>query len=527
VADVSQESAATLRDYVRVLWLRKWLIVTIVIIFVLGALAYSLTRPKVYQASARMMYSPPTNVDNPGSASSVDVNTLTIQLQSVGNSINSSRVRETAESELGEVRAASPYTVTATVVIPSGTNSSAIADSADVTAQAGSAELAADVANAYARAVIEVRKEDQKESLQAAQAVLQKQLDVFQSEESKLSPDYASLTLELRNLQLAEATVNGDFVVFAPATAPTAPVSPKPVETAILGLCACLFFGIVAAFVMSQFDVRVRTYREVAGVLDLGLMGRIPRLPRTGSPNDELAALFDPRGTFSEAMRVMRSNLDWSNIDGQLRTLLVSSCLKGEGKTLTVCNLAVTLARAGKNVIVVDADLRNPRVHRVFNMPNVVGLSSVALGTAKLDEALRRFDESGEIRVRTATGLQGPMNGLARWEGSLRVLTSGPLPPNPGEVVASRRVHAVLDAVAGLEADYTLIDVPPLLGFGDAGALAPSVDGLIMVVNVKKARRPVLEEGREVLESLPCRKVGLVVTGEKIEDSHYANYSSR
>jgi Mrp family chromosome partitioning ATPase/capsular polysaccharide biosynthesis protein len=527
VADLNQESSATLRDYVRVIWLRKWLVLAFIAVFVLGALAYSITRPQVYEASARMMYSPPTNVDNPGSASSVDVNTLTIQLQSVGNTINSSRVREMAEEELGKAKASASYSVTATVVIPSGTSSSAIADSVDVTAQANSAQLAADVANAYARAVIEVRKEDQQASLQAAQAVLQKQLDVFQSAESKLSPDYASLSLELRNLQLAEATVNGDFVVFSPATTPSAPISPKPVKMVVLGFCAGLFFGIVAAFVMSQFDVRLRTYREVASVLDLNLLGRIPRLPRTGSRDDELAALSDPGGTFSEAMRVMRTNLDWSNIDGQLRMLLVSSCLKGEGKTLALCNLAVTLARAGKNVILIDADLRSPRVHRVFNMTNLVGLSSVALGTATLDTALRRFDEPGEVRVRTATKRQAPANGLARWEGSLRILTSGPLPPNPGEVVASRRVHSVIEAIAGLEADYVLIDVPPLLGFGDAGALAPSVDGLIMVVNVRKARRPVLEEGREILDSLPCRKVGLVVAGEKTEDSHYSDYASR
>ncbi len=523
MADLSQESTATLSDFVRVVWLRKWLVLAFVVVFTALAAGYSFTRPDVFEASARMMYSPPTNVNNPGSVSSVDVNTLTIQLQSVGNVINSSRVREQATAELGKSKANAAYTVTATVVVPLGTNSNAIPDSVDVTTQAGSPDLAADVANAYARAVILVRKEDQQQSLQAAQAVIQKQLDVFQSPESKLSPDYASLSLELRNLQLAEATVNGDFVVFAPATPPAAPVSPKPVKTAILGLCAGLFFGIVAAFVVSQFDVRLRTYREVAGVLGLNLLGRIPRLPRTGSHNDELAALSDPGGTFSEAMRVMRANLDWSNIDGQLRMLLVSSCLKGEGKTLAVCNFAVTLARAGKNVIVIDADLRSPRVHRVFNMTNVVGLSSVALGSAKLEDALRRF-EPGEVRVRTASKPQGPTNSLARWEGSLRILTSGPLPPNAGEVVASRRVHAVLTAISELEADYVLIDVPPLLGFGDAGALAPSVDGLVMVVNVKKARRPVLEEGRDVLESLPCRKVGLVVTGERIEESHYSNY---
>jgi polysaccharide biosynthesis transport protein len=522
VADLSQESSATLRDYVRVVWLRKWLVLAVVVVFTLLAFAYSFTRPKVYEATAQMMYSPPANVDNPGG--SVDVNTLTIQLQSVGNIINTSRVRKQAASDLGQAKAAQPYSVTATVVVPSGTNSSAIPDSVDVTAQASSPELAADVANAYATAVIEVRKEDQQASLRAAQEVIQKQLDVFQSAQSKLSPDYASLSLQLRNLQLAEATANGDFVVVSPAATPSSPVSPKPVKMAVLGLCAGLFLGIVAAFVLAQFDVRVRTYRDIAGMLGLNLLGRIPRLSRGGQHDSELIALSDPGGTFSEAMRVMRTNLEWASIDDKASSLLISSCLKGEGKTLALCNLAVTLARSGKDVIVVDADLRNPRIHKVFEMTNAVGLSSVAFGMTGLKEALRVFEEPGEVRIRTASRPNGS-GGATRWEGSLRVLTSGPIPPNPGEVVASRRVQELLTSVASLGVDYVLVDTPPLLAFGDAGALAPSVDGLIMVVNIKKARRPVLEEGREILESLPCRKVGLVVTGEKIEDSHYSSYS--
>ena len=106
----------------------------------------------------------------------------------------------------------------------------------------------------------------------------------------------------------------------------------------------------------------------------------------------------------------------------------------------------------------------------------------------------------------------------------MRLLTSGPIPPNPGEVIASRRVQDLLAHVSNLEADYVLIDTPPLLAFGDVGAMAPAVDGLIMVVNIRKTGRPVLEESREVLDSLPCRKVGLIVTGEKIRDSHYSSY---
>lgn len=525
MADLSQEGSATLRDYVRIVWLRKWFVLGIVVVFTLLALAYSFTRPKVYEASAQMMYSPPTSVDDPGSASSIDVNSLTIQLQSVGNIINTARVR--AQAKTFGAPTDQSYSVTATVVIPPGTNSSALPDSVNVTARASSPGVAADVANAYAKAVIEVRKEDEQQSLRAAQEVIRKQLDVFRSPQSKLSPDYASLSLQLRNLQLAEATANGDFVVFAPATAPKSPVTPKPVRMAAMGLIAGLFVGIVAAFVLAQFDVRIRSYRDLSSLLGLNLLGRIPRLSHVSSRDSELIALSDPGGTFSEAMRIMRSNLEWSSIDEQARVLMISSCLKGEGKTLALCNLAITLARTGKRVIVVDADLRNPRVHRVFDMANSVGLSSVALGVTGLSEALRTFEEVDGVHVRTAGNGANRGNGIARWDGSLRVLTSGPIPPNPGEVVASRRVQELLHAISELGADYVLVDTPPILAFGDVAALAQGVDGLILVVNIRQARRPVLEEGREILDALPCRKVGLVVTGERIEDSRYSNYSTR
>ena len=527
MAQLSQEIAPTLRDYAHVVWLRKWVVVLCVVLFVAAALAYSLTKPKRYEATARLMYAPPTNVASPNSNSTVDLTNLTIQLQSVGNTIASPKVRTAAEDALSGQEAAGDYSVTATVVTPSGTSSTAIADSVDVTAQASTPQAAAHIANAYAEAVIELRKSAQQEQLSAAQHVIQQQLDAFQSAQSKLSPDYAALSLQLRDLQLAEATATGDFIVLAPATPPSSPASPKPVKTAMLGLIAGLFVGIVGAFVLGQFDVKVRTYREVASALGLNIVGRIPRLPHS-TRGDELVALTEPEGTFSEALRILRSNLDWSNIDEHLRVLLVSSCLKGEGKTLALCNLAVTLARAGKKVVVIDADLRSPRVHRLFNVTNTSGLTSVALGSVNLETALQRFERPAEVNVRTPAQTGRPSNSRSQWEGSLRILTSGPMPPNPGEVVASRRVASVIEAVAQQDVDYVLVDVPPLLGFGDAGALAPTVDGLLMVASIKKARRPILEEGREILESLPCRKVGVVVIGEKIEDSHYAAaYASR
>ena len=511
----------------RVVWIRRWVVVATVVVFVAVALALSLSKPKTYDTTARMTYSPPTDASNPGSSSSVDVNSLTIQLQSVGNLITSSDVQSKATSNLKSAgQDAAGYSVVATVVTPASTTT-AIADSVDVTAVGPDPVVAAAVANAYATAVIEIRKANQRQSLQAAQQIIQRQLDTFQSSQSKLSPDYASLSLQLRDLQMAEATATGDFVIVQPATPPSSPSSPKPVKSAVVGLMAGLFFGVAGAFVLGQFDVKLRSHREVGTALRLTVVGRLPQLPRRTTNDDELVAVRDPEGTFSEALRVLRTNLDWTNIDENLRVLLVSSCLKGEGKTLTLCNLAVTLARTGKRVVVVDADLRSPRVHRLFGLPNSYGLTSVALGRVALSKALVRFDEPAQVmKVRTTARPDGLGDDPKSWEGALHVLTSGPVPPNPGEVVASRSVASVITAISKTDVDYVLVDVPPLLGFGDAGALAPAVDGLLMVANIKKARRPTLEEGREMLETLPCRKVGVVVIGENIEDTRYSAYSS-
>jgi non-specific protein-tyrosine kinase len=491
-----------------------------VVVFVFASLALSSTKPKVYQATARLTYTPPPNVTNPSSGPSIDLNTLQFQLQSVGNLIGSPGLRTAAESNLSAKGATDTgYSLSALIVAPTSASNTALADSVDITVLGPSPVVAATVANAYATAVIELRKSAQQQGLEAAQHLVREQMAVFQSPQAKLSPDYAALSLQLRNLKLAEATATGDFVVLTPATASSSPISPKPVKSAIVAFSAGLFFGIAGAFVLGQFDIRARTYREVSQALGLTVIGRVPKMRRRDARGDFLVSLHDPGGAYSEALRVLRSNLDWCSIDDPLRLLLVSSCTKGEGKTVTLCNFGVTLARSGKKVVIVDADLRNPRVHLLFGLPNRSGLTSVALGTASLDENLWPIPRPG---TKDASGASVD---TSSWAGSLHILTSGPLPPNPGEVVASRSVADVLTALADRDIDIVLVDAPPLLGFGDAGALAPTVDGLLLIVNVTKARRPILEEGREILESLPCRKVGVVAVGGKIEATRYDRYS--
>jgi tyrosine-protein kinase len=530
VADRTELQPRTFRDYVRAVRGRLWLVGVIVAISSVTAFFLSNSQTRMYTATARMMYVQPADVSDPtDTSSSVNVDTLVLRLQSAAQEIEDPAVRQRVASLLSSVDAHEQYDVTATVVAPEGTsNASAFADSVLITVESPSATASAKIANAYAEAIIALRKEAQQARYRAAQKVVQNQLDLFTNAESKLSADYVNLLQQLRNLQIAEATAMGDFQVVVPAQPPDSPSSPKPLQAAALGFGAGLLLGIALAYLMGRFDTRVRTHREIADALGLAVVGRVPRIGRRTAHDDGLVALTAPDGHVSEALRILRTNLDWAGIDDHLTSLLFTSCVKGEGKTLTLCNLAVTLARAGKRVIVVDADLRDPRVHKVLGLRNSIGLTSVALGAVALADALQTFDAPARSLARVSTasaaGRRGEAEPLDDWARNLSILTSGPVPPDPGEMAASKRLAGTIRELAALEPDYLLVDAPPLLGFGDAAALSASVDGLLLVVNVEAARRHTLADVHDQLEALPCRKVGAIVVGERLEHEQYYGY---
>jgi len=271
--------------------------------------------------------------------------------------------------------------------------------------------------------------------------------------------------------------------------------------------------GIALAFIVGHFDTHVRTHVQAGEILGLTVVGHLPRLRRRALRDVPLVVLTEPKGGVAESLRALRSNLDWTRIDVGWKSLLVTSCRAAEGKTLTLCNLAVTLALAGKQVVVVDADLRHPRVHTAFSMPNETGLTTLIQGTISLAAALQAF----ELERSNGSGAVAPDDARpvpsAIQRGALLVLTSGPPPSNPGEVIDSQRMAVTLRRLANSDADFVLVNAPAILGGGDAGVLALSVDGLLLVANLDESRRPILEDGREALDALPCRKFGLVVVG--------------
>lgn len=204
---------------------------------------------------------------------------------------------------------------------------------------------------------------------------------------------------------------------------------------------------------------------------------------------NELITVSEPRSPISEAYRTLRTNLDFASLDQALKTLVVTSAGVGEGKSTTLANLAVVSAQAGRKVLLVDADLRRPTLHDIFGLANDQGLTTVMMDESAL--------ASPPLR---STGIEG-----------LTVLASGPLPPNPAELLGSRRMEEVIAALAE-GADQVFFDTPPVVAVTDAAVLATKVDGVLLVVSAGQTRREYARTAVQRLEQINARLVGTVLT---------------
>lgn len=312
------------------------------------------------------------------------------------------------------------------------------------------------------------------------------------------------------------------FVVRTPQAA--SKISPKPRRALALGL---LFGAILASglvLLRHRLDTRVADPDEVAEQLGMPLLAKIPKLPKKLRQSHHLVMLSDPDGLSAEAFRMLRTNVEFATIDGDAKTIMVSSAVQAEGKSTTLANLALAFARGGKRVILVDLDLRRPYVARFFDLQGRPGLSEVALGRFALHEALTEIDISRPQASKTSDpeanghGDTQPLSATRqmvmadRDRGGLRVLTSGPMPPDTGEFVSSERVKHLL-ADLERDADVVLIDAPPLLSVNDALALSQIAGALLLVARIGIVRRPMFKDIRRVLDRSPARVLGCVVTG--------------
>ena len=377
-------------------------------------------------------------------------------------------------------------------------------------------QAAARLANAYANAYTAFRRELDTGALQAAQAEVEDQLKSLRRDGNVRSSLYADLTDRYQELRTREVLLAGVARLGRPAQR-AVKVQPHPVRNGILGAVLGLLVGVGAAFVREGLNTRVRTSADVQQHLGLPLLGRLREPPKSLRGRHELAMLTMPDAPEAEAFHLLATNIEFTNLDRGAKSIMVTSAHPAEGKSTTIANLAVTFARSGKRVVLVDLDLRRPVVHRFFGLDVRPGITGVALGHAWIEETLVRvpLDDASEEE------LEANENG--RIGGSLEVLTAGALPPNASEFVRSQALSDVLRRMEQ-RADLVLIDAPAMLVVSDAINLTQKVDALIVLTRIPAVKRPVLQELRRVLENAPVAKIGFVATGEGDDGALMGSY---
>ncbi|MEA5153332.1 polysaccharide biosynthesis tyrosine autokinase [Raineyella sp.] len=289
--------------------------------------------------------------------------------------------------------------------------------------------------------------------------------------------------------------------VITPATVPSSPTSPKIPQNLALGLLLGLFVGVGQAILRKTLDTRVRTAADVARVTDAPIIGRIAYDKAAAGRSRFTPEGQDPVG--AEAFRRLRTNLQYLDAGQGRRSFVITSSVADEGKTSTAVNTAATLSAAGLRVLLVDADLRKPSLGRLLGLEDAAGLSTVLIGHAQLGDVLQ------------AGGLPG-----------LHVVTSGPVPPNPSELLGSVAMSRLVETITQ-QYDAVVIDAPPLLPVTDAAILSRLTSGALVVVGSGEVRSPQLTTALESLESVDGRVLGVVLNKVRGESAGYGSYYGR
>lgn len=298
---------------------------------------------------------------------------------------------------------------------------------------------------------------------------------------------YTEAFNELNDLQVSQIQESNNIQPIEPAALPTSPIRPRTMSNTLLAAAVGGMLALGIIFLIEYLDDTVKTPDQVMEDTGLSTLGAIAFI-KGEQPGDRIITHIRPRDPVSEAYRVLRTNLSFSAIDKELQDVLITSSSPGEGKSTTVANLAAVLAQAGKKVIVVDADLRRPVQHKIFGLPNNQGLT-----TALLDQ------KTAVISHIQSTPIRG-----------LQVMCSGPIPPNPAELLNSQRMSQVLAELREV-ADVIVYDTPPALTVADASILAPQVDGTMLVIDTGNTRRDTFIQAVQRLQKTGSNMFGVVM----------------
>jgi capsular exopolysaccharide synthesis family protein len=488
-----------LRDWLGVLNRHKWIVLVAVVAVPLLALLASQSQQHLYQASSTVL----VNQQNPTTAEALNLASPASSPPDRYAATQASLARVDTVANMAAKAANLPGHTAARLLANSSVSADPSVDILTFSVTDPSPAAAVKLANVYAQQFTLFRHRLDTGAVAAAIADArrkQQQLAASGDGGSLLARRLAATERNLEKLQtLQTASSSAQVVGTADSTTLT---QPKTKRNLVLGIIVGLALGIALAFIREALDTRVRSADELRARLGVPLLGQVPRPDRRLAPTQQLTTLLQPTGPSTEAFRILKNNLEISQLEHHADAIAVTSTGTNDGKSETAANLAVILARSGRRVALVDLDLRHPRVDKLFGLEGRPGLTEVALGT-KLPDALAMVDVHADRRRRDA--------------GTLEVLTAGQPPTDPGEFLLSRYVPEALAALQR-RCDVLLIDTPPVLAVGDAMTIAVHADALIVVARVNHVRRDTLAEARRTLEGCPTFTLGIIATGPKAAD---------
>jgi succinoglycan biosynthesis transport protein ExoP len=508
-----------LRRQIAIIW--AWFPLLVVSVLLAGTAAFLVSSqlPKTYESKATLIVGQSLSAVNPDYTQVLVSQSLSSTYATVAttrpileNVITKLDLGVTTDELAKNVRADAPVSSTLLMIV----------------AQDGNPSRAAAIANALATALIAAspaiqgRQAEFQQSIDADLQATQDQITATQATVDTLSAlaartpaqdaDLATLEGRLVSLRSTYTTLltasssnaSNLLSVIEPAVAPVAPISPRPLLNTLLAAALGLLISTGVAFGAEYLDDSVKDSDKVQEVANLSTLGTIGRMSgdKGRSAIYRLVTLLYPRSGVAEAYRTLRTNIEFASLDQDAKTLLVTSSIPGEGKTVTAANLAVVFAQAGRRVLLVDADLRKPGVHVIFDLPNAHGLTTLLRSDGISVDAIVQMTE----------------------QANLRILTTGPLPPNPAELLGSQRMRTVLDRLK-IDEDLVIFDSPPLQAVTDSAILSSFVDGTVFVIDAQHGRRRAVRAAREALAKAGANVLGAVLNRIPARaNSDYASY---
>jgi polysaccharide biosynthesis transport protein len=491
-------------EYARIARRRGWVVILTVI--VAGGAGYYIAKrsPPIYQAQAAVLLKTPTPADvaaGQSAGAAVDISTEVQVLEGYA-------VRQAVSKALPGAAGISGATITSL-------------NTFTISSQSGDPQLASDTANAYANAYIDQRRSTAisdmlavTQQVQTRVSDLQRQIDALgpapaiaesipgsvDIQRTALANQQAGYRTQLNVLQLELGSVNAGAVVLSPAAPSATPIAPQPRKTAGEAGAGGVVVGIALIALMEYLDDTVTTTETLARLTPAhSVLGVIPAVPGW-RPKDapQVTTLKAPTSPTAEAFRYLRTSVRFTALDRAVKVIHVTSPASRDGKTTTVANLAVVLAQVGERVLIIDLDLRRPRVHQFFGLANEVGFASVVLGEVPLS-----------IAIQSTTEVSG-----------LFVLSTGVPPANPSEVLSSDRAAELIAALRG-DGWTIVLDSPPVLPVTDASVISTLADATLLVTASGLTKKHHVKRSVDLLQQVNANLIGTVLNRVSRSGEYY------